>query len=179
MKAFPGIRILLFFLFFPVLTGCKPETQVPSHKGGEESEVNRELMQINRYIVKRNQELIRSFVKRTGWDMQNTGTGLWFMVTHHGTGPSVSEGKEVFFSFREYLLDGEAVDSASAYHPRSFVVGHGGVEAGLEEGMKYLHEGDKARFIIPPHLAYGTFGASGDIPSGAILLYELKLLAVK
>ena len=61
----------------------------------------------------------------------------------------------------------------------SFVVGKGGVESGLEEVVKYLHAGDNARFILPPHLAHGNFGDGKKIPPGAILLYELKLLAVK
>ncbi len=160
-------------------TGCRPKTQVPSHQAEQEKHISNELMNINHYMVKRNQEMIENFITRTGWDMHSTGTGLWYMIIRHGHGPGVRDGETVFLSCRIFLLDGEAVDSSTSVHPESFVVGHGGVEAGLEEGVKYLHVGDSARFVLPPHLAHGNFGDSGKIPPGAILLYELKLLAVK
>ncbi len=173
-----GMWILVMALSI-LFTACRPETQVPSNRVAKERQMSNELIKINHYVVKRNQELITNFVRRTGWDMHTTGTGLWYMITVHGQGPEVKNGEVVVLSYRILLLDGEVIDSASAAHPKSFVVGHGGVEAGLEEGVKLLHQGDSARLILPPHLAHGNFGDSEKIPPLAILIYELKVLAVK
>jgi FKBP-type peptidyl-prolyl cis-trans isomerase FkpA len=179
MRFLCKVTVLLSLSVLFLTNGCRPETQVPSNRAQKEKRISDELLKINHYMVKRNQELIENFVKRTGWKMQRTGTGLWYMILEHGNGPAVRDGKVAVFNFRLRLLDGEVIDSTSTGHPDSFIVGHGSVEAGLEEGIRFLHEGDSARFILPPHLAHGNFGDSQKIPPGAILLYDLKLLAVR
>ncbi len=162
-----------------ILQSCGPEPQVDSDRAGQAKKVSNELLKVNHYIVKRNQELIENFVRRTGWDMKESGTGLWYMVTSHGKGKVVKDGDVVIISYRMLLLTGDTVETVPGDHPLTFTVGHGGVVSGLEEGIKYLHWGDSAIFILPPHLAYGNFGENGKIPPGAILIYELKLHAVK
>jgi FKBP-type peptidyl-prolyl cis-trans isomerase len=44
--------------------------------------------------------------------------------------------------------------------------------------LLHLKEGAEARFIFPPHLAYGLPGDRDNIPARAILLFEVKLLHV-
>ena len=39
-----------------------------------------------------------------------------------------------------------------------------------------MHEGDKARFIMPPHLAHGLLGDNHKIPARAIIIYEVELI---
>jgi len=175
------LKVIVVILIASVIfsTGCRPETQVPSNKAARERTVSNELVKINHYMAKRNQEQIENFVRRTGWDMAKTGTGLWYMITKKGTGRAVETGDIVVLSYKAFLLDGELVAEASPAEPLAFKVGHGGVESGLEEGVKYLHVGDKARLILPPHLAHGNFGDQEKIPPGAVLLYEIKVLSVK
>ena len=59
---------------------------------------------------------------------------------------------------------------------KSFVVGEGGVETGLDEAMSYLHRGDVAKLIIPFHLAYGLHGDDNRIPEYATLVYTIKII---
>jgi peptidyl-prolyl cis-trans isomerase A (cyclophilin A) len=42
-----------------------------------------------------------------------------------------------------------------------------------------LQVGDKARFVIPSHLAYGSRGAGGAIPPNATLIFDVELMDVK
>jgi FKBP-type peptidyl-prolyl cis-trans isomerase len=42
-----------------------------------------------------------------------------------------------------------------------------------------MRAGDKARFVIPPHLAYGLLGDENRIPARAIIVYQLELVEVK
>ena len=42
-----------------------------------------------------------------------------------------------------------------------------------------LKKGDKARFVIPSHLAYGEAGAGGVIPPNATLVFDVELMEIK
>jgi FKBP-type peptidyl-prolyl cis-trans isomerase len=41
-----------------------------------------------------------------------------------------------------------------------------------------LKVGDKARFVIPSYLAYGSQGAGGVIPPNANLIFDVELVKV-
>jgi len=50
---------------------------------------------------------------------------------------------------------------------------------GWDEGLQLLQVGDKARLVIPSHLAYGSQGAGGVIPPDATLIFDVELMDVK
>jgi FKBP-type peptidyl-prolyl cis-trans isomerase len=58
------------------------------------------------------------------------------------------------------------------------VLGHSTEESGLEQGILMMQEGDKARFILPPHLAHGLLGDENMIPARSIIVYEVELLDI-
>jgi FKBP-type peptidyl-prolyl cis-trans isomerase len=41
-----------------------------------------------------------------------------------------------------------------------------------------LREGDKARFILPPHIAHGLLGDENRIPPRSVIVYEVELLNI-
>jgi peptidyl-prolyl cis-trans isomerase A (cyclophilin A) len=53
----------------------------------------------------------------------------------------------------------------------------GNVIEGWDEGIALLRV-DKARFVIPSHLGYGSRGA-GAIPPNATLIFDVELMDVK
>ena len=151
----------------------------PVDYSGKSRKEDKALLNMNNYVVKRNQELIKQFVKRTGIEMQETGSGLWYGIYENSKGNPVKNGDIVELSYKLLLLDGTLIDSSGNKNPKVFRVGKGGVEAGLEEGALLLHVGDRARLIIPPHLAFGNFGDEKRIPPGAFLFYDLYVTGVK
>ena len=40
----------------------------------------------------------------------------------------------------------------------------------------YMKEGDKAKLILPSHLAYGLIGDQNKIPQKATIIYDIELL---
>ena len=110
--------------------------------------------------------------------METTETGLWYMIYEKGTGIPSSNGKIATIKYNVYLLDGTLCYSSEKTGPKKFTIGKGGVERGLEEGVLMLHMGDKARFILPPHLAQGLTGDGNKIPSRSIILYEVELTQI-
>lgn len=174
-----SINVVIFILTLLLTVSCRHNVQMDQPDFSSERLKKKEaLIKLNKYIALRNQDLILSFVERTGWQMKNTGTGLWFEIISAGNGKPVSENSIVTYSYKVHLLDGTFCDSTSSVNLQAIKIGHGGVESGLEEALLLLREGDHARFIIPPHLAHGNFGNGSKIPPGAIIIYEIALLKV-
>ena len=130
----------------------------------------------NRYLATVDAERIESFAKRRNWKMQTTKTGLWYMIYEQGSGPKTKSGQLALLNYEISLLDGTLCYSSDSLGAKTFAVGHGGVESGLEEGILLLREGDKARLIMPPHRAHGLLGDMNKIPARSIIVYDIELL---
>ena len=78
------------------------------------------------------------------------------------------------------LENGKVFDSSyKRKSPIDFQLGVGQVISGWDEGIALLKVGDKARFVIPSHLGYGSQGAGGVIPPDATLIFDVELMNVK
>lgn len=108
-----------------------------------------------------------------------TESGLRYKIIQEGAGEQASAGKKVSVHYKGELLDGTVFDSSYKRHqPIDFVLGQGQFIPGWDEGVSLLKVGDKARFLIPSDLAYGSRGAGGVIPPDAALLFDVELVAV-
>ncbi len=134
---------------------------------------------VNRFLVEKDDERIQSFVERRGWKMKKTGSGLWYQILSDKTGSKINDGDKVKIDYEIRLLDGTLCYTSDSTGLKEFVVGRQETMMGLQEGIKLLTEGDKARLIIPPHLGYGLIGDEKRIPARAILVYTLKVEDVK
>jgi peptidyl-prolyl cis-trans isomerase cyclophilin type len=110
---------------------------------------------------------------------EKTESGLYYQITHHGNGKQAIAGKQVAVHYTGMLLDKTVFDSSRRRNePLRFTVGVGQVIEGWDEGILLLHEGDKARLVIPSNLAYGARGAGGVIPPNAPLIFDVELVSV-
>ncbi len=142
----------------------------------KKTNVEDNLKQVNQFLAEKDQERIRSFVKRRGWQMEQTGSGLWYMINKQGGGPPIREGMYVKLRYEIRLLDGTLCYSSDSTGAKIFRVGHEGATRGLQEAMHFLHQGDHARIIVPPHMAHGLVGDGERIPARAILFYDVAVL---
>jgi len=105
---------------------------------------------------------------------------LRYKIIQKGDGTKAEKGKTVSVHYKGQLADGTVFDSSYKRNkPLEFPVGVGHVIAGWDEGIQLLEVGDKARMVIPSHLAYGERGAGGVIPPNAVLIFDVELMAVK
>lgn len=134
------------------------------------------LERTNVLLIETENQEIEDFIDRYGWQMTNTGTGLRYQIYKSGEGESVRPGHLALLDYQVFLLNGELIYSSQEDGIKQFRIGQGGVESGLEEGILLLRQGDKARFIIPSHLAHGVPGDGIRIPQLATIIYDLEVL---
>jgi len=111
---------------------------------------------------------------------EKTKSGLRYKIIQKGSGAKAENGKIVSVHYEGSLANGQIFDSSyKRNQPIDFTLGIGQVIPGWEEGIALLKVGDKGRFVIPSHLAYGSAGAGGVIPPDATLIFDVELMAVK
>ncbi|MBQ0786770.1 MAG: peptidylprolyl isomerase [Oceanihabitans sp.] len=109
-----------------------------------------------------------------------TESGLRYQILQEGNGAKAEKGKTVSVHYKGQLADGTVFDSSyKRKEPIEFPLGVGQVISGWDEGVQLLKIGDKARFVIPSHLGYGSAGAGGVIPPDATLIFDVELMDVK
>lgn len=126
--------------------------------------------------LRKQKELLDSVA--AGYD--ETPSGLRYQILQNGAGKQATKGATVSVHYKGQLLDGTVFDSSyKRKQPIDFAIGVGQVIAGWDEGIQLLKVGDKARLVIPSHLAYGESGAGGVIPPNATLIFDVELMNVK
>lgn len=106
-----------------------------------------------------------------------TDSGLQYHVMNKGEGtehPSASS--KVTVHYHGTLLDGSVFDS-SVVRNAEISFGLNQVIKGWTEGLQLMTIGDKYKFFIPAHLAYGN-NAAGKIKPGSTLIFEVELLGI-
>jgi FKBP-type peptidyl-prolyl cis-trans isomerase len=109
-----------------------------------------------------------------------TESGLHYKHIQKGDGAKAKVGQRVAVHYKGMLPDGTEFDNSyKRGKPIEFPIGTGQVIEGWDEGIMLLNKGDKARFVIPSHLAYGEAGAGGVIPPNATLVFDVELMEIK
>ena len=124
---------------------------------------------------------IELFLKRhDDWKMTKTGTGLRYMIYSKSDNYDTAQvGQLVTVDFEITLLDGTLCYSSAENGPESFVVERADIESGLHEGMQYMCTGDRAKFILPSHMAHGLIGDEDKIPPLTPVIYDIHLLKIE
>lgn len=127
-----------------------------------------------RLAKEREEQKARLAALSEGFD--KTSSGLRYKILESGNGGTPTRGDRVSVHYKGALVDGTVFDSSfERDQPIEFLLGEGQVIPGWDEGIQLLRVGDKARFILPPELAYGSRGAGGVIPPNAVLVFDVSL----
>ena len=112
--------------------------------------------------------------------MTTLPSGLQYLVLRKSEiigAPKPAATDQVQCHYEGRLIDGTVFDSSYRRgEPATFPLD--GVIRGWTEGLQLMAEGDKFRFFIPHHLAYGERGAGQSIPPCATLVFDVELLKV-
>ena len=172
MKTLCKYLILMLLLVSFSCDEKNPKPSQPVTKG----EMKSSMEKANRYLLNEEAEDIENYVKRHGLNMTTTGTGLRYQILKQGSEQKIEKGEVVTLEYELHSIAGDLIYSSENNGVKSFIVGEGTVESGLDEAMTYLHRGDVAKLIIPFHLGYGLHGDDNRIPEYATLVYTIKIL---
>ncbi|GAB2525285.1 FKBP-type peptidyl-prolyl cis-trans isomerase [Spirosoma aerophilum] len=139
----------------------------------------------------------QSYIVSQGMSATTTSSGLYFATTQPNSATTVDNyGKEVEFNYTLYVLNGPSngasttvtsgtttspvaitavkVDSAFASTSAFFPLFEKSLKPGLEEGLRRMHEGEKAILIMPSLLGYGGV-TNGNVPANSPIRFDVTL----
>ena len=166
--------INLLFIFLLFLTCCNQPANVPLNEITVEDSID-----INKNLIKVEEVLIKKFIEQENLHLNKTGSGIYYLVEGLGKGNYPTINQMVSFTFNIYLLNKTLIYSSDAMGLYQFKVDKDDVPSGLNQIIKLLKIGQKAKFILPSHLAYGVQGDGNKIPIRSPLYYEVKLIDIK
>jgi len=109
-------------------------------------------------------------------NVTTTESGLQYEVLTKGDGQEYPNARsKVTVHYHGTLLDGTVFDS-SVDRNKTISFGLNQVIPGWTEGVQLMVVGEKTRFYIPSHLAYGN-RAAGKILPGSTLIFDIELIS--
>lgn len=123
---------------------------------------------------------IQKFVEENKVMAQMQEDGLVYIPTKEGYGLMPDTGMTVQLKMLGTFMNGQVFDNTFQSKIFEFMLGEEyQVIWGLQEGIKLMHEGGKAKLIIPSYLAFGEKGSStGIVPPYTTVIYDVELLKV-
>ncbi len=138
---------------------------------------------INKKIIKKQKEGDKKqteIIKKKWPNAIKTSSGLMYVITKKGEGPTPKKGQKVKAHYTGTLLSGKKFDSSrDRGMPFEFPVGTGRVIRGWDEAFLDMKKGEKRTLIIPYFLAYGERGSPPAIPPKATLVFDVELIDFK
>ena len=153
-------KILLIAMFCVGFISCiKQSPQLPSNKVIVINTENAALLRINKSLTNKEDSLIRILAERKK-SFKKNNIGFWYRIFKSGKGALVTDSAICSFDFQLSKLDEKQIQAGH----KVIIIGKKQSVTGLEEGLKMMHKGDSATFIILWYLAYGMTGDGGLIP---------------
>ena len=135
---------------------------------------------------KQEREQIDNYIKSLGDTVYVLKpSGLYYIELKPGSGRSPIVKDTITFWYKGMFLDRVVFDPLpTPSTPTTAIIGTDNPTykislSGLDEGVQYMKEGGKARFLLPSDLAYGPAGLWQIIPGYTPLIYEVQLLKVR
>ena len=154
-----------FLIVTALLCGCHDRSTGTVINSNQQPAEDKEAPYIegNKKILRWEDEEMSLFIKRYGWDMQRTGTGMYYQILTPGHGETFQEGDDITLEYNTFLLSGEMVYDSEHDGVKRFKVGRSDEIDALHEAAAFLRPGAKARLVIPSYMAYGVSGDGNKI----------------
>ncbi len=172
------MRLLYFFILIVFFAASCNNDEVTQQPKVQKRYIEDSLMRANQFLLQRDSELIQSYVDRHQMEMRVSPDGLWYQIVKKTNGTKLKNGDIVKYNYRIELLDGTLCYSSENDGIGQLKIGSSGKENGLEKGLLMMRTGERAKFILPPYLAYGLVGDMKRIPARSALVYDIEILEI-
>lgn len=177
MKSYFNLNFIFSTLILLTFFSCINEKKEPQQIDIDEYHLKTQLEKVQKPVITLENDIINSYVKQHQLNMYVTGSGLRYTILKNNkSGKLLQSLDEVNLKFKVFLLSGELCYSSDKTGIKKVKIDQDHIETGLHEGLKLLHKGDKAIFIIPSHLAHGVVGDNDKIPPKSPLFVEIEVL---
>jgi len=120
-------------------------------------------------MARAERKMIDMYIKSLGDTIyEKKESGLYYIELVAGTGLSPLEKDTVVIKGRGMYLDYMGI-SGEIPQEETYIIGSGEKIAGIDEGLRYMKTGGKARLLTPSYLAYKV----------TPLLWEINLISVR
>lgn len=174
------MRLIYLFLGLLVFTSCgdDPVEVKPDVEWSKENSTD-----FNKELAIEEQLDIKLYLEQhRDWKMSTTGSGLQYYIYEHGTVDTMYAPRPGDIAEIEYvvsLLDGTECYRATGNQYEEFNVDNSQIESGVQEGIKKMTIGDRAKLIIPSHLGHGLVGDMDKIPPLNTLVIDIYLIGIQ
>ncbi len=125
--------------------------------------------------AQRDNNAIIDFAVANEMELDKQESGLYHKIYRFGKGDSIKLGDAVRIQYTGYFLDGKVLESTlNSGGPSSITVGT--TIKGWTEVLLRMKMGDKAKVVIPSHLAYGKMGNRETILPNTCLFFDIELM---
>lgn len=174
MKPYNILLLGIITLLMGSIISCQSEET--QNKKVVIKDLDEKIISANKLIVRDEAKDIELLLQRYGWEMKSTGTGMYYVIDSENAGKLLQKGDMVDIAYSISLINGKEVYNSKQNGLKTITIEQSDDPAGLHELLKMMRVGDKAKAIIPSHLAYGILGDNDKIPPYAPLIYRIEII---
>lgn len=143
--------------------------------------VEQEIAQKEQEMKDEEEYLLDDFLKKNYPDLKPTKSGLYFIETREGEGPTITQKNKVAIHYTATYINGEPIYSTYQKNdPLIFDVADPNVWPCLAEAVQYMKKGGKATIIAESKLAAGEHGDKAlKIAPRKTIIFDLEVIAFK
>ncbi len=170
------LKVFKLFLV-TLIMGClfvsctKTAPQLPTNKGNVVDKNISNLLEVNQKLAIKEDSVLMIFAKKTDPKFKKSEIGFWYKVDVPTNAELIKDKDACKLSCTSLSLDMKVIQTEKV----QIVIGKKQLVLGLEEGLKLLHRGESATFIIPWYLAYGRNGKGSHVKPYTSIIYQIVL----
>jgi len=167
-------------VLFAAFAACGPDHQNIENDSFNKQKVKDQFVKANQQVVIKESDEMDYYQKSHEMPFVKTNSGIrYYVYSPSAKGDSIKTDDIIKINYKVSLLNGTECYSSKTDGPKEFVVGMENIEDGLHKAVLYLKSGDKAKILIPSHLAHGLLGDSKKIPPMSPIIYDIEIISVK
>ena len=161
------------------LVACHSESGTKKDQPLNQEKIKQQFVKANQQLVVKENDEMDYYQKSHQMPFIKTKSGIrYFVYKTSAKGDSIKNGDIIKIEYTVSLLDGTICYSSKNDGAKKITVGMEDVEDGLHKALTYFKSGDKARILIPSHLAHGLLGDTKKIPPQSPIMYDIDIISI-